>query len=90
MWTPGRRRLINILLQNSVELLHKDSDKDYIPSGFTDNSESGMVSSEPATPLSNVDCQESYIVKDSLPKDKFCTAQLKIFLVGNLEAEDTT
>lgn len=65
-----------------------------------------MMSSEPECPkpLSNVDCQESILVKDSLPEDAVCTAQLKkscrkgeqVFKVynkvgvENIGAEDTT
>lgn len=65
-----------------------------------------MVSSEPECPkpLSNVDCQESILVKDSLPGDAVCTAQLKkscrkgeqvfeVYIkvgVENIGAEDTT
>jgi len=38
-----------------------------------------MLSSQPECPkpLSNVECQESILVKDSLPEDAVCTAQLK-------------
>ncbi|CAM4652323.1 unnamed protein product [Leuciscus chuanchicus] len=88
------------------ELFSEDSDKDYVPSGFSEDSESDTVSSELECPkpLSNADCPESVLVKDTLPEDAVCIAQLKkscrkveqVFEVynkegvENIEAEDTT
>ncbi|XP_073667579.1 uncharacterized protein [Paramisgurnus dabryanus] len=85
------------------ELFKEDSDKDYVPSSFSEDSESDMVSLELecTKPLSNIDCQESVLVKDSLPEDAVCTAQLKKSCrkgeqvpnktgIDNIGSEDTT